>query len=293
MSVVRSFCASVLLVLAGAALADGQSEGLPEGPAARVVSADGAVTEILYALGAESLLVAVDTTSRYPPQVDQLPKVGYLRALPFEGVLALNPELLLTTEEAAPEKTLSRLREAGVEVVQLPAVRSTQEAMERILSIGQKVNRDARAALLVQSIQARIDALAQARTNTAIKPRVLFLLAAGGHGLMLAGANTTADSLISAVGAENSVKQLWGYKPANREALLMAQPDAIVIAETAPGHFDIDQWPQLRELKAWQAGHYHIGDSMLLLGFGPRLPIAMEQVSGVLPRSGQVAGNGF
>ena len=34
--------------------------------ASRIVSAGGSVTEIIYALGAESRLVAVDTTSNFP-----------------------------------------------------------------------------------------------------------------------------------------------------------------------------------------------------------------------------------
>src|SRR5262245_31645671 len=64
--------------------------------ASRIVSVGGAVTEILYALGLEQRVIAVDTTSLYPPRaLAQKPSVGYMRQLSAEGVLALGPSLVL------------------------------------------------------------------------------------------------------------------------------------------------------------------------------------------------------
>jgi ABC-type Fe3+-hydroxamate transport system substrate-binding protein len=60
--------------------------------ATRIVSVGGAVTEILYALGLEQRVIAVDTTSLYPPRaLAEKPNVGYMRQLSPEGVLALGP----------------------------------------------------------------------------------------------------------------------------------------------------------------------------------------------------------
>ena len=42
----------------------------------RVISVGGSITEIVYELGAGDRLVAVDTTSSYPPAADALPDVG-------------------------------------------------------------------------------------------------------------------------------------------------------------------------------------------------------------------------
>src|SRR3954463_6328026 len=45
----------------------------------RIVSVGGAVTEILYALGLESRIIAVDSTSLYPPHaLAEKPSVGYM-----------------------------------------------------------------------------------------------------------------------------------------------------------------------------------------------------------------------
>lgn len=256
----------------------------------RIVSADGSITETVYALGAQDSLVGVDTTSNYPTEVQSLPRVGYLRALPFEGVLALRPDVLLTTVEAAPDKTLERLKQAGVEVIQLPVARSPADTMARIREVGRILGKGAPAEAMVADMQHRVERIAA--TAGASSVRVLFLMAAGNHGVMIAGRDTAADALLEALGASNAMDEVSGYKPANREALLASEPDAIVVAESRPGQFDIADWPQLSSLEAWKQGQHYVGDSMLLLGFGPRLPQAMEEVAGVLAQARQVAQNG-
>jgi len=278
LSVVVALCA---LVLSALAQADGR----------RVISADGAITEIIYALGAEDQLVAVDTTSRYPAAVEDLPKVGYLRALPFEGVLAMKPDVLITTEEAAPEETLERLKRAGVIIHQLPVARTPAATAERVRQVGEVMGKPAAAEQLATAMEQKVDATIKARAG-APEPRVLFLLAAGSRGVMIAGDNTAAQALMDAIGAKNAIEGIESYKPAGREALLAARPDAIVIAETRPGGFSIADWPELAALPAWQQGRHVTADSMLLLGFGPRLAEALATISQALPTGSDVSQHG-
>ena len=76
-----------------------------------IVTVGGAITEIVYALGLEDRLVGIDTTSLYPPQaLQQKPNVGYMRQLSAEGVLGLNPELILATAGLGPEGNARRAR---------------------------------------------------------------------------------------------------------------------------------------------------------------------------------------
>ena len=74
------------------------------------------MTEAVYALGAESMLVATDTTSLYPEAATRTPKVGYMRQLSAEGVLSLKPNAVIATTEAGPPVVLDQLRSAGIEV---------------------------------------------------------------------------------------------------------------------------------------------------------------------------------
>lgn len=262
------------------------------GEAVRVVSADGAITETIFALGGGESVVGVDTTSAYPSRVNHLPKVGYLRTLPFEGVLSLRPDQLITTEEAAPEQTLTRLIQAGVRVDRLPVPRTPEESVARIGQVGQLIGREAAAVELATRMRADIAAITAQAKARGWRPRVLFMLSAGNHGVVFGGTGTGADALIQSLGADNAVAGVSGYKPASREAVIASNPDAIVIAEARPGQFRIGDWPELAQLPAWQAGYRYVGDSMFLLGFGPRLPEAMAAVNAVLPTQ-DVAGNEF
>lgn len=285
----RLNAAFAVLALTFVVGAGGMSMASADEHSPRIVSADGSITETVYALGAQDLLVGVDTTSNYPQAVKSLPRVGYLRALPFEGVLALRPDVLLTTVEAAPDRTLDRLDQVGVEVIRLPVAYTPEDTLERIRKVGEVVGKEDKAEALVASIQGRIHHLE--KTVNGAGQRVLFLMVAGGHGVTIAGAGTTANALLETLGASNAMASIDGYKPAGREALLASQPDAIVIAETSPGRFNIADWPQLAALDAWKRGRYYVGDAMLLLGFGPRLPQALEAVASVLNPVGAVARN--
>ncbi|MDZ7686122.1 MAG: ABC transporter substrate-binding protein [Gammaproteobacteria bacterium] len=79
-------------------------------PAARL-------TEIVYALGAEERIVAVDETSNYPEAALELPSVGYVRNLSAEGILSLEPTLVLGEHDMGPEAVLEQIRQTSVEVV--------------------------------------------------------------------------------------------------------------------------------------------------------------------------------
>lgn len=86
----------------------------------RIVSIGGSVTEIVAALGEGHRLFGRDTTSNHPPHVLDLPDVGYIRQLSPEGVLSVNPHLILAEEGAGPPTALDALRASSVRIVEIP-----------------------------------------------------------------------------------------------------------------------------------------------------------------------------
>jgi iron complex transport system substrate-binding protein len=71
---------------------------LPRGKLSR----SAAMSPRLYALGAQSSLVARDSTSQWPQAATALPDVGYLRQLNAEGILSMRPTLVLASAQAQP-----------------------------------------------------------------------------------------------------------------------------------------------------------------------------------------------
>jgi iron complex transport system substrate-binding protein len=264
------------LGLAGRALA------APAAPA-RVVSVGGAVTEIVYALGAGPRLVGVDSTSAWPDAARKLPQVGYMRQLSAEGVLSLAPDLVLATHEAGPPAALAQIGSAGIPVRQLHVRHSPEALRENV--------RDAAAALDMaaagRTLDARIAgewAATQAKVEAlkGPKPRVLFVFAHGGGAPMVGGSDTAVDAMIRLAGAVNAVGTLSGYKPLTAEASIAAAPDVLLITQegldNVGGTDALLSKPGLSLTPAGRAKRVAAMPALYLLGFGPRLPQAVAEL---------------
>lgn len=242
----------------------------------RLAVAGGCATEIVFALGAGERIVGVDTTSNWPPEARDLPRFGYLRTLPVEGILALKPDRLLTTAEAGPPSSIERLSKA-MPVDVLPVMRTPRELPEQVRRVARQLSLEERGETLAAELEAR---LASIPTEFADEPapEVLLLLAPGGERLMAGGAGTSADALLQSLGLRNAARGMDSFKPLSREALLQSEANLIVVAETAPGAFQPENWPALARTPAGRAGRVLVRDSMYLLGFGPRVVEAMAEL---------------
>ena len=109
-----------------------QTQGQNQGKAPRLVTVSGAITEIVYLLGAEAQLVGTDTTSLFPVAAQKTAKVGYMRQLSAEGLLSLKPDAIIATTEAGPPVVLDQIRSAGVKVELIP-VDHTWAEVQRLL----------------------------------------------------------------------------------------------------------------------------------------------------------------
>jgi len=268
----------VLLLLLPLSLA-----ALTDLPAAdRVVSAGGAITEIIAALGCEDRLVGVDSSSTHPETVTALPGIGYARALSAEGILSLQPDLLVGYEECGPPGVLSHLERAGVEVLLLPSEPTVDNTEHRIRRIADTLGVPERAEPLIDQIRAELHAaLPEAPAPPA--PRVLFLYARSGGVLNASGTATNADAMIRLAGGSNAITGYEGYKPLTAEAALLAAPEIILVTTgglaDAGGIDALLQHPGLIRTPAAKQRRVVVMDDLLLLGFGPRIGAAVAELS--------------
>ncbi len=250
---------------------------------ARVVAIGGALTETIYALGAEKLLVGNDTTSYYPPAANELPKVGYQRALSAEGILSLSPDLVILTDDAGPPAVLKQLSHAGVQLLKVPAGRSFADVKNTILRVADALDYRAKSTLLIEQLEAHVRALEDSVATQGKTKQVLFVLQHSGGAALVAGANTSADSMIHLSGADNVVSAYSGYKPLTPEALIALQPDVILVTsqglQQTGGVEQLLKIPGLAFTPAAKSGHVIAMDALLLLGFGPRSAEAALQLN--------------
>lgn len=251
--------------------------------AKRIVAVGGAVTEIIYALGLEDRIVGIDTTSLYPPQaLKQKPNVGYMRQLSAEGVLGLNPELIIATEGAGPKDTLAVLAAAKVPIVTVPETFSEDGILERIRIVARELGVEQRGTCLTDAVAKDLGELRKLRERIAGKRRVMFVISLINGRAMVAGRKTAADEIIALSGGANAVDAYEGYKPLSDEAIVAAKPDVILVMQRGSDAVTSDMifanaafalTPAAKD-KAFIAM-----DGLYLLGFGPRTAAAARDLA--------------
>ena len=262
--------------------AHAQAQAQPSNAVAqRIVALGGSLTEVVYALGAEGRLVGTDTTSVHPPAALKTAKVGYMRQLSAEGLLSLRPDAVLGTHEAGPAVVLEQVRSAGVQVELVQADHSWKEVQRKLQLVGRMTGRSAAA----QALQARLDGewaqTQQQVARAAQRPRALFILAHSGSP-MVAGTHTAADALIRFAGGVNVAASFEGYKPLTAEAMASAAPQVLINTsqgmEALGGAAAFWQRPELALTPAYRRRALVAMDANHLLGFGPRLPQAVQEL---------------
>jgi iron complex transport system substrate-binding protein len=252
----------------------------------RIVSIGGAITEILYALGLERRVVAIDSTSSYPPQaLREKPNVGYMRALSPEGVLGLNPSLILAAEDAGPKDAIAVLRAAGIPFVLVPDKHTGKGILDKIAIVATAAGGAERGACLAKAVAADLDALAQIRTQVEHPLKATFLLSFVNDRAMVAGRSTAADGIIKLAGATNAILDYEGYKPINDEAIIAAKPDYVLAMRRDSHPLDartVFAHPGFALTPAAQRQAFVAMNGLYLLGFGPRTAMAARDLAATL-----------
>ncbi len=270
-------------VVAMFALVSASASELRNAQAKRVVTVGGALTEIVYALGLEDRLVGIDTTSLYPPQaLQQKPNVGYMRQLSAEGVLGLNPELILATEGSGPKETLAVLSEAKVPIATVPEAFSEDGILERIRVVAHELGVEQRGACLSEAVTKDLAAMRKLREKITDRRRVMFVISFVNGRAMVAGRKTAAHEIIALSGGVNAVDGYDGYKSLSEEAIVAAKPDVVLVmqrgrdsisSETIFSNAAFALTPAAKD-KAFIAM-----DGLYLLGFGPRTAAAARDLA--------------
>jgi len=249
----------------------------------RIVSVGSSITEIIYELGAEKLLVGVDTTSLYPEAARKLPQVGYMRALSAEGVLSLKPTLIIATTAAGPAGALDQLKATGIEIMILPDKYDYDSVVTKIAAIGKVTGKVAEADAMVARGREAMTSLADRLAKAKSHPRVLFLLSMSGGAPQAAGRDTAAAGIIKLAGGINAVDGYSGYRPLTPESVIASNADYVLVTrqtvQAMGGKQAILDQPSLNRTPAGKAGKIIEFDALLLLGFGPRTPEAATELA--------------
>lgn len=249
----------------------------------RIICVGGAITEIIYELGLEKHLVAVDSSSNFPSNVKILPNVGYARMLSTEGILSMKPSHVLFSDNAGPQHVVDFFKSnKNIFFEQFKSNHSFDDLLKKVKRISELFDVVKKGDLLHQRLSfewAQLYSTTHNKKNTKVPPRVLFILSHRSSEILVGGKDTEADAMIKYAGGINVASDIQGYKSFSREVLIQTNPDIILITDQSKKY-----------LNSFLARHSSIAVSAIknarviaveasqLLGFGPRLPMTVAQL---------------
>ncbi|MEZ5766035.1 MAG: ABC transporter substrate-binding protein [Xanthobacteraceae bacterium] len=200
-----------------------------------------------------------------------------------EGVLGLNPDLIIAAEGAGPKET-SPLNEAKVPIVTVPETFTEDGILERIRIVARELGAEKRGQCLVDGVTDDLAKLRKLRETIAGKRRVMFVMS------MVAaapwsGRKTAADAINSLAGAVSAVEGYDGYKSLTEEAIVTARPDAILVMERGRDSISSDAIfsnAAFAMTPAAESKTFVAMDGLYLLGFGPRTANAARDLARAL-----------
>jgi iron complex transport system substrate-binding protein len=243
----------------------------------RIVPLSGDIAEIVWTLGLAANVVGVDVSAVYPAgQWDALPKIGFERQLSAEGILALNPTVIIGKEQAGPAPVIEQLRGAGVPVVILPEPPTIEAPVSKIRDVADALGLTVEGEALATQVQEQIDAAIAYAATAESRPVVLFLYVRGGGTQLIGGQGSVADAIIEAAGGVDAgvLAGVQGFVPVSAEALATAAPEIIVVPQSGVdsigGLEALRDIPGVAQTPAASSGAFLVYDDLKLLGMTPR-----------------------
>jgi len=236
----------------------------------RIVSLSPAMTEIVFALGGQNMLVGVTTYCDYPEAAKKITKVGDFSNPSLERIVGLNPDLVIVNlpEQMRIKQALEKLK---INIfVSMP--KSLDDIYREIADIGRLINRDKNADSIVGLLQRTIIPVNNTRKRVYIEisPRPLVTI----------GSSTFLNQLIEMAGGENIFSELdKDYPVVSQEEIIARDPEVIIVLhrESIAGRLG---WKKITAVKNNKV--YLDLNPDYLMRPGPRIVLGYDELKEIL-----------
>ena len=248
-------------------------------PAARVVSLAPANTEMAFAIGAGSKLVAGTSYDDYPAAAKKLPKIGDFASPSVEKIVSFQPDLVLAAG-GVQASLRSKLENLGVKVfVVNPS--TFDGVMADLTNLGKLMGVSSQAATVVDSMKQQAATIEQ---KVAGLPKPTVFVEIYSKPLMTAGTGTYIDDMVSLAGGINIGDAAGSGFPSFSEEVLFKDDPAVYISTTgsmaSPGQIaKRDGYDALRAIKDRRV---YVLDQNILDRPGPRLIEGLQQLAAAI-----------
>ena len=196
-----------------------------EKPVDKAVALTASDCEIIFALGAEEVLVGRGEYCDYPAEVLDIPSVQSGYDTNIEQIIALQPDVLFMATMAQTTEQVEQLEKAGIRVVVSDAqdIAGTYTA---ITLLGEVLGKQAEAAKIVDDMKA---AFAELEANKLDGTKTnYFEVSPLQWGLWTAGTGTFMEEVAEMIGLKNCFDDVAGWAAISEEQVLERNPDFIM-----------------------------------------------------------------
>ncbi len=194
-------------------------------PPQRIVSLGSFITEGLFLLGVEDKIVGVTTYCNRPEAAKNKEKAGSIVEVNLEKVIALNPDLVISTP-LTNIKARDKIRKMGMRVVEFGQVRDFEQICRQFLKLGRLVGRESQAKTIVDQAKEKAKSIQEKIKSNPMKK---VFIQVGTKPLFTMNKEFFINDLIKRAGginiAEDTPTGIF-----SREKVVESSPDVIIIA---------------------------------------------------------------
>jgi iron complex transport system substrate-binding protein len=241
----------------------------------RIVSLAPGATEMLFAAGAGTSVIATVEYSDEPPAARRVPRIGDVAAVDLERLVALHPDVVIAWPAGTNPAQRAKIARLRIPVYEQQVVRLA-ELSDSLRRLGVLAGTQAVAARAAHDIDLRLAALratygtqAHARAPGAARPSVL--LQVWGRPIYTVGGRQLMSDVLEVCGARNVFADLPEAGPVvDAEAVIARDPD-IIITAAPPGEGAawLADWRRFGSLKAVREQHLVVFEDQALSRLGP------------------------
>jgi len=197
----------------------------------RIVIVSKQLTELMFALGAGDKIVGVDLSSTYPPEAQKLVTVGYHRMLSSEGIISLNPTLVMHNGGIAPESVVTQLEKVGIPMKKYMDTPNIDSAKSLIMLLAREYNNEKKGVELCNKLDADMKTAMEKAKQYTDKPKVLIIhYGRQMNNYFVMGNRGTANEMLTWAGGVNAA-DTSGFRNLSAEVIVRSQPDVILATD--------------------------------------------------------------
>ena len=258
---------------------------VPEVSTNKIVSLSATATEMLYAIGAEDQLVAVDNYSNYPEAAASIENKIDASQPSAEAIAALDATVVLLAYD--PGNLQTQLEALGITVWTGAAATSFDDSYKQITELGELTGKSAEAEALVASMKADIETAVSSMELPDAPISYFYELDNTYYSVT---SNTFVGQIMSQFKLQNIADLAEAgndYPQLSQEAIISANPQLIFLADTKCCQQDaksVTARPGWNKIDAVTNGNVVELDDDVASRWGPRVVDLVKQVAAAVAK---------